>query len=237
MSYQVTILRHCQSLWNLENRFTGWTDVGLTPRGVDESRAAGRALVSARHDYDVVHTSLLKRAILTAWHVLEEMDRAWLPVHRTWRLNERHYGALQGDNKAETARRVGEEQCALWRRSYAARPPALEADDERHPRHAPMYGHLPTELLPTTESLEDVQRRLLPYWFDRIVPDIQAGRRVLVVAHGNSLRALLMHLGQMSPGEVCELEVPVGVPLVQELDDAWRSLRPGTIPLTESEGS
>lgn len=234
MSYQITLLRHGESQWNLENRFTGWTDVGLTPRGVDESMAAGQALSSEGVDFDVVHTSLLKRAILTAWHVLERMDRTWLPVRRTWRLNERHYGALQGDNKIQTARRVGEEQVALWRRSYSARPPALKAEDVRHPRHALMYRHLPPEHLPETESLEDVRRRLTPYWFDAIVPDIQAGNRVLVVAHGNSLRALLMHLGRMSPKAVSELELPVGVPLVQELDDDWTSLRSGAIPLTGS---
>ncbi len=221
---RLVLLRHGQSTWNLENRFTGWTDVGLTEQGVEEARGAGRLLREAGLDFDVVHTSLLRRAILTMVECLSELDRLWLPVHRHWRLNERHYGALQGLNKKETAEEHGAEQVHLWRRSYDVRPPALEPDDPRHPRHDPRYASLAPDLLPATECLKDVVHRMLPYWYDAIVPDLLAGRRVLVVAHGNSLRALVKHLDGISDEAIPNLNIPTGIPLAYDLDDALRPL-------------
>ena len=219
MPIKLVLLRHGESRWNLENRFTGWTDVGLSARGVREARAAGRLLAKEGYDFDLTFTSYLKRAILTLDLTLEVMDRLWLPVVRHWRLNERHYGALQGLNKAETAARHGDEQVQVWRRSYAVRPPALEADDPRHPRHDPRYRDLAPDLLPATESLKDVVARMLPFWYDFLVPALREGKRVLVSAHGNSLRALVKHLDGISDRKIPALNIPTGIPLVYELDE------------------
>jgi 2,3-bisphosphoglycerate-dependent phosphoglycerate mutase len=218
MPIKLVLLRHGESRWNLENRFTGWTDVGLSARGVREARAAGRLLAKEGYDFDLTFTSYLKRAILTLDLTLEVMDRLWLPVVRHWRLNERHYGALQGLNKAETAARHGDEQVQIWRRSYAVRPPALEADDPRHPLHDPRYRDLAPDLLPATESLKDVVARMLPFWYDFLVPALREGKRVLVSAHGNSLRALVKHLDGISDRKIPALNIPTGIPLVYELD-------------------
>jgi 2,3-bisphosphoglycerate-dependent phosphoglycerate mutase len=218
----VVLLRHGQSEWNLANRFTGWHDVGLTEQGRAEADDAGRMMRDAGLGFDVLHTSLLRRAIHTANRVLDTMELDWLPVERHWRLNERHYGALQGLNKSETTAKWGEEQVFQWRRSYATPPPALTADDARHPSHDPRYRTIPPSVLPATECLADVVVRMLPYWHDRIAPDLLAGRRPLVVAHGNSLRALAMHLEGLSEDEVSALNIPTGLPLVYELDDHLR---------------
>ncbi len=219
MATHLVLLRHGQSTWNLENRFTGWTDVGLTEKGVEEARQAGVMLKEEGFDFDVVHTSLQKRAILTMIECLTEMDRLWLPVHRHWRLNERHYGALQGLNKKETAAEHGDEQVHIWRRSYDVPPPPLEPDDERHPGHDRRYAPLTPDLLPATECLEDVVKRMIPYWHDAIVPQLRAKQRVLVVAHGNSLRALVKHLDGVSDEAIPNLNIPTGIPLYYELDD------------------
>jgi 2,3-bisphosphoglycerate-dependent phosphoglycerate mutase len=221
---ELVLLRHGQSVWNLENLFTGWTDVELSEQGVREAKEAGRLMQEAGHRFDVVHTSLLKRAILTMVHALEVMDLLWVDVKRHWRLNERHYGALQGLDKKETARRYGAEQVHLWRRSYDVPPPPLEESDERHPRHDPRYAELAPDLLPATECLEDVVARFLPYWHDAIVPDLRAGKRVLIVAHGNSLRALVKHLDGISDEDIAELNIPTGIPLVYRLDQDLRAL-------------
>jgi 2,3-bisphosphoglycerate-dependent phosphoglycerate mutase len=218
MTTTLVLLRHGQSRWNLENRFTGWTDVGLTPQGEDEARAAGRLLLEEGFGFDLVFTSLQRRSILTADLTLDEMDLLWIPVVRHWRLNERHYGALQGLNKAETAAEHGEEQVHVWRRSYDIPPPALDPSDERHPRHDPRYAGLTPDILPATESLKDVVARMLPFWHDAIVPALRAGRKVLVSAHGNSLRALVKHLDGISDEEITGLNIPTGIPLVYELD-------------------
>src|SRR5260221_108982 len=210
---KLVLLRHGESTWNLENRFTGWTDVDLTPRGVGEAREAGRLLEEGGYRFDVAHTSLLKRAIRTLWLALDGLDQMWLPVYNTWRLNERHYGALQGLNKAETAAKFGEAQVKVWRRSYADPPPALTPDDERYPGHDARYAGLDKADLPLTESLKDTVARFLPYWHATIVPEIQAGQRVLIAAHGNSLRALVKHLDGMSETDIVELNIPTGVPL------------------------
>ncbi len=223
--HTLVLLRHGESVWNKENRFTGWTDVGLSERGVAEAVEAGRRLRDAGYGFDVCHTSVLKRAIKTLWIVLEEMDLMYLPVHVHWRLNERHYGALQGLNKAETAERHSPEQVFLWRRSYDVRPPALDPDDPRHPRHDPRYRGLDPSLLPLTESLKDTVARVLPYWHEVIAPDIRRGARVLISAHGNSLRALVKYLDQIPDAEIPKLEIPTGVPLVYELDAALRPVR------------
>jgi 2,3-bisphosphoglycerate-dependent phosphoglycerate mutase len=222
--YTLVLLRHGESTWNLDNRFTGWTDVDLSPKGVEEAKAAGRSMKDAGLVFDVAHTSLLKRAIRTLWLSLEEMDRVWIPVRHSWRLNERHYGALQGLNKAETAKKFGEEQVKIWRRSYATPPPPLTPDDERHAGRDPRYASLTRDLLPLTESLADTVARFLPYWHDRIVPDVKAGRRVLIAAHGNSLRALVKHLDGVSEDAVVSLNIPTGIPLVYELDADLRPL-------------
>lgn len=212
------LLRHGQSTWNLENRFTGWTDVPLTEQGMAEAEAAGRLMSEEGLEFGVLHTSLLVRAIHTAEIALRGMGLSWLPVRRHWRLNERHYGALQGLNKKETAERHGAEQVLMWRRSYDIPPPALETDDDRHPSHDPRYADLAPDLLSATECLADVVDRMLPYWYDAIVPDLLAGRRPLVVAHGNSLRALVKHLDGMTNEEVIELNIPTGIPLLYQLD-------------------
>ncbi|RMD98550.1 MAG: 2,3-diphosphoglycerate-dependent phosphoglycerate mutase [Deltaproteobacteria bacterium] len=222
--YRLVLLRHGESEWNRQNRFTGWTDVDLTERGIEEARRAARLLAAEGFDFDVTHTSLLKRAIRTLWIVLDGMDRMWLPVNLSWRLNERHYGALQGLDKGETARKFGEEQVLVWRRSYAVPPPPLEREDPRHPCHDLRYRDLRREELPDTEALEDVVARFLPYWNDRIVPDIRGGKRVLIVAHGNSLRALVKHLDGMSASEIVKCNIPTGVPLVYELDADLRAI-------------
>jgi 2,3-bisphosphoglycerate-dependent phosphoglycerate mutase len=216
------LLRHGESTWNKENRFTGWHDVDLSEKGVDEARAAGRLLVEAGIEIDVAHTSVQKRAIRTLHLALEEADRLWLTVRKSWRLNERHYGALQGLDKAETLARHGEEQFMLWRRSYDTPPPPLAYDDERHPRFDPRYRDLPPDVLPATECLKDVVVRMLPYWHDHITADLRAGRVTLVAAHGNSLRALVKHLDGISDADIAALNIPTGIPLRYELDDEFR---------------
>lgn len=217
MTYTLTLLRHGESTWNLENRFTGWTDVDLTEQGEEEARESGRVMSEEGLAFDIVHTSVLLRAIRTADLATTLMGLRWLPVTRHWRLNERHYGALQGLNKKETAERHGADQVLLWRRSYDVPPPPLDENDERHPRFDPRYSDLPPDLIPSTECLKDVLDRMLPYWHDRIVPDLRAGRCPLVVAHGNSLRALVKHLDGLSEQEVIDLNIPTGIPLVYEL--------------------
>lgn len=224
MTYRLILVRHGQSTWNQENLFTGWTDVGLTEQGEEEAREAGRLIEEEKLDPDVLHTSVLIRAIKTAELTLDIMGRQYLPVRRSWRLNERHYGALQGLNKKETAAEHGDEQVRIWRRSYDIPPPPLEPDDERHPRHDPRYSLLPSDLVPATECLKDVVVRMLPYWHDVIVPDLRAGRVPLVVAHGNSLRALVKHLDQVSDAEIIDLNIPTGVPLLYELDHDMRPI-------------
>ena len=219
MSFRLILLRHGQSTWNLENLFTGWTDVGLTDQGDAEAREAGRLIADEGLDPDILHTSVLIRAIKTAEVTLDVMGRQYLPVRRSWRLNERHYGALQGLNKKETAEKHGAEQVLLWRRSYDLPPPPLGEDDERHARHDPRYKDLPPDLIPATECLKDVVVRMLPYWYDTIVPDLLAGREPLIVAHGNSLRALVKHLDGVSDEDIIDLNIPTGVPLLYELDD------------------
>lgn len=222
MSATLVLLRHGESVWNLENVFTGWTDVPLSPRGEEEAVRAGELLRDAGLAFDVVHTSLLRRAIDTANLTLAEMGLGWIPMRKHWRLNERHYGALQGLNKKETAERHGADQVFEWRRSYDIPPPPLDLDDERHPSHDPRYAWMPPDLVPATECLEDVVERMLPYWYDAIVPDIRDGKRVLVAAHGNSLRALVKHLDGVSDEEIPGLNIPTGIPLVYDLDDDLR---------------
>lgn len=216
--YNLVLLRHGESVWNKDNRFTGWTDVDLSDRGREEAREAGRVLTEGCYEFDVAYTSVLKRAIRTLWIVLEEMDRMWIPVHRSWRLNERHYGGLQGLNKAETAAKHGEDQVQIWRRSYDTPPPALAADDPQHPRFDPRYRELDAKSLPSTEALKQTVERFVPYWTDTIAPMIRTGRRVLICAHGNSLRALIKYLGDVGDDEIVKLNVPTGIPLVYELD-------------------
>jgi 2,3-bisphosphoglycerate-dependent phosphoglycerate mutase len=223
--YKLVLLRHGQSTWNLENRFTGWTDVGLTPQGEAEAHEAGRLLSAEGYTFDVAFTSVLKRAIKTLWIVLEEMGLEWIPVYNSWRLNERHYGALQGLNKAEMAAKYGEEQVKLWRRSYDVPPPALDWDDPRHPRFDRRYAALKPEELPACESLKDTLQRVLPYWHATLAPTIRSGQRVLISAHGNSLRALVKHLDNLSDQEIVELNIPTGIPLVYELDEDLQPLQ------------
>jgi 2,3-bisphosphoglycerate-dependent phosphoglycerate mutase len=225
---RLVLLRHGQSEWNLQNRFTGWVDVDLSPKGEAEAVAAGRLLRDEGILPDVVHTSTQRRAIRTAELVLHELGEPPVPVRRSWQLNERHYGALQGLDKRETALKHGDEQVKLWRRSYATRPPPLSESDRLAQHDDPAYAELPLEVLPASESLADVVDRLMPYWSDEIVPDLTAGRVVLVVAHGNSLRALVKHLDDLSEAEVLELNIPTGVPLVYDLDDDMRPIRGGS---------
>ena len=222
---KIVLLRHGESTWNNENRFTGWTDVPLSEKGIEEARKAGRLLREGGFTFDVAFTSVLKRAIKTLMIVLEEMDLMWIPVFRSWRLNERHYGALQGLNKAETAREYGEEKVRIWRRSYDIRPPALTYDDPRHPRNDPKYGNLRPEDLPTTECLKDTIERFQPYAQENIGPAIRAGKRVLLAAHGNTLRALVKYADQLSDEEVMKVNIPTGVPLVYELSDDLKPIR------------
>ncbi len=226
MTSTLVLLRHGESVWNLENLFTGWTDVDLTDKGREEAVEGGRLMKEEGFVFDVVHTSLLLRAIKTAQLSLEEMGLHWLPVERHWRLNERHYGALQGLDKKQTAERHGSEQVHVWRRSYNIPPPPLDDDDERHPRFDPRYADLAPELVPATECLEDVVDRMLPYWYDRMVPQIRAGKRLLVVAHGNSLRALVKHLDDIDDDEIPGLNIPTGLPLVYTLGDDLRPTEP-----------
>ncbi|MDZ7266724.1 MAG: 2,3-diphosphoglycerate-dependent phosphoglycerate mutase [candidate division KSB1 bacterium] len=222
---KLVLLRHGESVWNKENRFTGWTDVDLSERGLAEAHAAGRVLKENGYVFDVAYTSVLKRAIRTLWLVLDEMDLMWIPVHRSWRLNERHYGALQGLNKAETAAKFGEEQVKIWRRSYDVQPPALEKSDPRYPGHDPRYRHLQEHEIPLTECLKDTVARFLPDWHEKIAPAIRAGRRVIIAAHGNSLRALVKYLDNVSDADIVELNIPTGVPLVYELDHDLKPIR------------
>jgi 2,3-bisphosphoglycerate-dependent phosphoglycerate mutase len=223
--HKLVLLRHGESTWNLENRFTGWTDVDLSPKGVEEATAGAKLLREGGYAFDVAHTSLLRRAIRTLWITLEGMNLMWIPVKNTWRLNERHYGALQGLNKAETAKKFGDEQVKIWRRAYATPPPPLTPDDERHPGRDPRYAGLTKDLLPLTESLKDTVARFLPYWHDALVPDLMAGKRVLIAAHGNSLRALVKHLDRISDDEIVGLNIPTGIPLVYELADDLTPIR------------
>ena len=220
--YKLILLRHGESTWNKENRFTGWTDVDLSPRGREEALEAGRVLKAEGFTFDVAYTSVLKRAIRTLWIVLDEMDLMWIPVHRSWRLNERHYGALQGLNKAETAAQFGEDQVKIWRRSYDIRPPALTPDDERYPGRDPRYASLSPQELPLTECLKDTVARFLPLWHETIAPAVQSGRCVLIAAHGNSLRALVKYLDNVSDQDIVELNIPTGIPLLYELDAELR---------------
>jgi 2,3-bisphosphoglycerate-dependent phosphoglycerate mutase len=216
---KLVLLRHGESDWNKENRFTGWTDVDLSEKGREEAREAGVVLRAEGYTFDQAYTSVLKRAIRTLWFVLDEMDLMWIPVERCWRLNERHYGGLQGLNKAETAARFGEEQVKIWRRSYATPPPPLEATDERYPGRDPRYRSLSAQELPLTECLKDTVGRFLPYWHGTIEPAIRQGRKVLIAAHGNSLRALVKYLDDISDEDIVELNIPTGMPLVYELDE------------------
>ncbi|MGE3343869.1 MAG: 2,3-diphosphoglycerate-dependent phosphoglycerate mutase [Vicinamibacterales bacterium] len=225
MTHSLVLLRHGQSTWNLENRFTGWTDVDLTPQGHTEAREAARLLREGHYTFDVAYTSVLKRAIRTCWIVQDELDLLWIPVERSWRLNERHYGALQGLNKAETTAKHGEAQTHIWRRSYDTPPPPLDLSDPRHPSHDPRYASLTADECPATESLKDTVARFLPYWTEVIAPAISAGQRVLITAHGNSLRALVKYLDGISDEAIAELNIPTGIPLVYELDAALKPVR------------
>ena len=222
---RLVLLRHGESTWNKENRFTGWTDVDLSDRGRVEGLEAGRVLKEHEYSFDIVFTSVLKRAIRTAWIALDAMDHMWIPVTRDWRLNERHYGSLQGLNKSEMAKKYGAAQVKSWRRSYDVRPPALAEDDPRHPCHDPRYRHLRPDQLPATECLKDTVARLLPCWDDLIAPEVRRGQSVLIVAHGNSLRALVKHLDGVSDADIVDLNIPTGIPLVYELDEELHPIR------------
>jgi 2,3-bisphosphoglycerate-dependent phosphoglycerate mutase len=226
MPGKLVLVRHGQGLWNLENLFTGWVDVDLTEQGRNEARDAGRLLKAEGFQFDLAFTSVLKRAIRTLWIVLDEMDLMWLPVERSWRLNERHYGALQGLDKAQTVAKHGAEQVKIWRRSYDVPPPALTLDDERHPRFDRRYAALKPDELPASESLKTTLDRVLPYWNTRLAPELRAGRNVLIVAHGNSLRALVKMLDNMSNEDIIEFNIPTGVPILYELDDQLKPLAP-----------
>ena len=221
----LVLLRHGESTWNMENRFTGWTDVDLSPKGIEEARAAGRQMRADGYLFDVAFTSLLKRAIRTLWLALDEMDLMWIPEHKTWKLNERHYGALQGLNKLETVERHGEQQVKIWRRSYDIRPPALSPDDPRSPQNDSRYQDLRAEEIPLTECLKDTVERVLPYWHQTIAPAVQAGQRLLIASHGNSLRALVKYLDKISDEAIVELNIPTGIPLVYELNDDLTPIR------------
>lgn len=223
--YKVVLLRHGESVWNKENRFTGWTDVDLSEKGIIEAKNAGVTLKKEGYNFDVAFTSVLKRAIRTLWIVLDEMDLMWIPVTRNWRLNERHYGALQGLNKAETAQKFGEEQVKIWRRSYDIQPPALEKTDPRYPGFDPRYKELSDNELPLTECLKDTVERFVPYWEETIAPVVKSGKRVLITAHGNSLRALVKYLDNIPDSEIVELNIPTGIPLVYELDENLRPIK------------
>lgn len=223
--HKVVLLRHGESTWNKENRFTGWTDVDLSEKGIQEAHQAGQTLKKEGYTFDIAYTSVLKRAIRTLWITLDEMDLMWIPVIRNWRLNERHYGALQGLNKAETAQKFGEEQVKIWRRSYDIQPPALEKSDERFPGKDPRYSDLNDNELPLTECLKDTVARFVPYWEEIITTSIKQRKNVLITAHGNSLRALVKYLDNIPEKEIVELNIPTGIPLVYELDDNLKSIR------------
>jgi 2,3-bisphosphoglycerate-dependent phosphoglycerate mutase len=223
--YKTVLLRHGESVWNKENLFTGWTDVDLSPQGIGEAKEAGITLKRQQYSFDIVFTSVLKRAIRTAWIVLDEMDLMWIPIKPDWRLNERHYGALQGLNKAETVAKYGEQQVKLWRRSYEVRPPGLDETDPRYPGKDPRYKNLPQQQLPLTECLKDTVERVLPCWHELIAPSIRSGKQILIAAHGNSLRALVKYLEDIPDQEIVELNIATGVPQVQELDDNLKSVR------------
>jgi 2,3-bisphosphoglycerate-dependent phosphoglycerate mutase len=222
---QLVLIRHGESAWNLENRFTGWADVDLTPRGTEQALTAGENLRKAGYEFDVAYTSVLRRAIRTLWHVQDAMDLMWLPVVHSWRLNERHYGALTGLNKAETAKQYGDAQVHIWRRSYDIRPPLLEKDDERNPQNDPRYAKLSDSDIPLGECLKDNVERVLPLWNESIAPALKAGKRVLLVAHGNSIRSLIKYLDQVSDKDIMEINVPNGIPLVYELDDNLKPIQ------------
>ena len=223
--FRLVLLRHGESTWNKENRFTGWTDVDLSEKGVQEAHRSGQLLKQDGFVFDVSFTSVLKRAIRTLWIVLDEMDLMWIPIHHSWKLNERHYGALQGLNKAETATKYGDEQVHIWRSSYDIRPPVLEESDERWPGHDPRYAGLSGDELPKTESLKDTVARFLPYWHEQIAPVVKSGRRVIIAAHGNSLRALVKYLDNVSDEDIVSLNIPTGVPLIYELDTSLKPIR------------
>ena len=222
--YKLVLIRHGESTWNLENRFTGWTDVDLTPTGLAQAVEAGRLLKAEGFDFDLAYTSVLKRATRTLWHVLDEMDRTWLPVVHSWRLNERHYGALQGLNKADMAKQYGDEQVLIWRRSYDTPPPALDPQDPRCERGDRRYARLEAGQVPLTECLKDTVARVLPFWNESMAPAIKSGRRVVVAAHGNSIRALIKYLDEISDADIVSLNIPNGIPLVYELDENLRPL-------------
>lgn len=222
---KLVLLRHGESTWNLENRFTGWTDVGLSEKGVREAHAGAKSLKEEGFTFDIAYTSVLKRAISTLWITLRDMDLMWIPVYRSWRLNERHYGALQGLNKIETAQKYGDEQVLLWRRSYDTPPPVLTKDDPRYPGNDPRYKELTEEDLPLTECLKDTVSRFLPYWHKIIVPSLKEGKKIIIAAHGNSLRALVKYLDNVSDEDIVSLNIPTGIPLVYELDDNLKALK------------
>lgn len=223
--YKVVLLRHGESTWNKENRFTGWTDVDLSEKGLEEAKKAGQTLRKDGYVFDMAFTSVLKRAIRTLWIALDQMDQMWIPVHNSWRLNERHYGALQGLNKSETAAKYGEDQVKIWRRSYDTPPPALDRNDDRYPGKDPRYKSLSEKELPLTECLKDTVERFLPYWHDTIAPAIQSGKKVVIAAHGNSLRALVKYLDNISEKDIVEMNIPTGVPLVYELDSNLKPIK------------
>ncbi|QIL71753.1 2,3-diphosphoglycerate-dependent phosphoglycerate mutase [Diaphorobacter sp. HDW4B] len=223
--HKLVLIRHGESTWNLENRFTGWTDVDLTPTGVEQAKNAGRLLKAEGYEFDLAYTSVLKRATRTLWLTLDEMDRTWLPVEHSWRLNERHYGGLQGLNKAETAKQYGDDQVLVWRRSYDTPPPALEATDPRSERGDIRYANLKDGEVPLTECLKDTVARVLPFWNDDIAPTIRSGKRVVIAAHGNSIRALVKYLDNISDDDIVGLNIPNGIPLVYELDDDLKPIR------------
>ncbi len=223
--FKLVLLRHGESIWNKENKFAGWTDVGLSEKGIEEAKESGRSLRKEGYVFDLAFTSVLSRAIKTLWLVLEEMDLMWIPVHHSWRLNERHYGALQGLNKVETAEKFGMEQTQIWRRSYDIPPPALTRDDSRWPGNDPRYADLKPEEIPLTECLKDTVARFLPYWHETIVPMVKSGKRVLIAAHGNSLRALVKYLDQISEEKIVSMNIPTGIPLVYELDEKMVPIR------------
>jgi len=223
--YKIVLLRHGESAWNKENRFTGWTDVDLTEKGEEEARTAGVLMKAEGFEFDIAFTSVLTRAVRTLWIALQTMDMVWIPIINSWRLNERHYGALQGLNKAETAEKYGDEQVLIWRRSYDTQPPKLTVDDERYPGFDRRYADLTSEELPLTECLKDTVARFLPYWHNEIVPVVKSGKRVLIVAHGNSLRALVKYLDNVSEEDIVGLNIPTGVPLVYELDENFKPIK------------
>ncbi|MFP4162613.1 MAG: 2,3-diphosphoglycerate-dependent phosphoglycerate mutase [Chitinispirillaceae bacterium] len=223
--YRIVLLRHGESTWNKANRFTGWTDVDLSEKGLEEARQAGIILKKEGYEFDIAYTSVLKRAIRTLWITLDEMDLMWIPVYKSWRLNERHYGALQGLNKAEMAQEYGDEQVHIWRRSYDVRPPALQPDDSRNASNDPRYKDMDPRALPDCECLKDTVERFLPYWHETLAPMVKNGKRIIISAHGNSLRALVKYLDSVSDSEIVGLNIPTGIPLVYELDDELKPIR------------